>query len=109
MIKGDRFSARLEAPLATGELELAPAHATVYGVVSAVSSSGPPAARLQLELTGLQVAGRTLKIVTGTQQRLVESAGAAPVPAAAGQARIPSGELLEFRLLQPLEVEWRER
>ena len=103
--EGDRFSALLEMPLSAGEVTLAPARSTVYGVVTSASLTGPPGTRLQLELVELQIAGQPMAIVTGTQQRVEAPDAAAPANAAQpGDVRLVSGAVLEFRLLQPLEL-----
>jgi len=108
--EGDRFAALLESPIAVGDQVLAPARSKVYGVVAAASTTGPIANRLQLELTDLQIQGRRVEIVTGTHQPAAAEAGGPDAPADAApapprEARVASGTLLEFRLLQPLELQ----
>jgi hypothetical protein len=108
---GDRFSALLELPLSAGGVEIAPTHAKVYGVVSGARATGPVAGRIELELTQLLLGGQMATIVTGTH-RLVSSDPDGDLPAKASASggaparvdRITSGTLLEFRLLQPLEL-----
>jgi len=103
--EGDRFSALLEAPLVAGERPVAPARSIVYGVITAARHSGPASGRLQLELVELQIAGRPVAIVTGTQQRIEAPGTPAPASAATvGTAQLARGTLLEFRLLQPVEL-----
>lgn len=111
--EGDRFAALLESPITAGDLVVAPAQSKIYGVVTAASTTGPLVNRLQLELKELQIQGQRIAIVTGTQQPVAETAtgGDAPAdaaPSSAREARIASGTLLEFRLLQPLEMQVRE-
>jgi hypothetical protein len=104
---GDRFAARIETPIGAGERVVVPQHAVVYGVVSAASPTGPVTQQLRLELTDLQLSGRRIAIVTGPHARVAEAPAAdAPANAATDPVppRVPAGTLLEFRLLQPLEL-----
>lgn len=102
--QGDRFAARLDAAIVAGGVTLAPERSTVYGVVSEARTTGPVPNRLQLELTELQIRGQRVPIVTGTQQPVTEGSDAPADAAPPQNARIAGGTLLEFRLLQPLEV-----
>ena len=108
---GDRFAALLELPLSAGGVEIAPTQAKVYGVVTAARASGPLAQRIELELTELLLGGSMAPIVTGTHRVVTpDSEHEAPAKGswsggpAARADRIPSGTLLEFRLLQPLKL-----
>jgi len=101
---GDIFHGELE-------MELQAAGATIVAQSSAVSGRiaeihDGPAGGISLELTSLQVGEASQPIVTGSQQ-LVAAGGAAPAAPAPSQDRIPSGTLLEFRLLQPFDVPLR--
>jgi len=111
---GDRFAALLDAPIEVEGVRVVPQHTQLYGRVAEVQSGGPAGPALALELTELLVRGESLKILTGSQQI---AATAGPPAAAAGPAaqaaetgaggRIPGGSILEFRLLQPLELRRR--
>jgi len=104
--KGDRFSALLETPIAVEERPIVPAQTVVYGSITAASPTGPALQQLRLELEELQISGRPVAIVTGPHARIAE-APREGVPANAAEtatARVPAGALLEFRLLQPLEL-----
>jgi hypothetical protein len=105
--KGDRFAALLDGPIAAGEDAVVPDRAVAYGVISAASPTGPAMQQLRLELTELQIQGRRVEIVTGPHARIAEAPrNGAPANAAEGTtARVPAGALLEFRLLQPLELQ----
>jgi hypothetical protein len=109
--KGDRFSAALEVPLVAGGAAVVAAHSKAYGVITAAESAGPVQNRLVLELTEITVQGHLVKIVTGTHKILEPPAGGAPPakPAAGGSRpdRVRSGTILEFRLLQPIEITLR--
>ena len=107
--EGDRFSALLETPLVVGPHTVVPARSVVYGVVTAASLTGPPSTRLELELVELQLAGQPIAIVTGTQERLDAQAPPAAQAPTVGDAKVPSGSLLEFRLLQPVELNLQPR
>lgn len=93
------------------EMELQAAGATIVAQSSAVSGRiaeihDGPAGGISLELTALQVGEAAQLIVTGNQQA-VAAGGASPAAPALSQDRIPSGTLLEFRLLQPFDVPLR--
>ena len=114
--EGDRFAALLEADLVLGDVVIAPARSKVYGRIAEIRTTGPIAARLQLELTDLMIEGRMHTILTGNQQLLEPPAPAAePAPPANTAAasprkdRVPGGSRLEFRLLQPFELRVRTR
>ncbi len=107
--KGDRFSALLATPIAAEGHAVVPAQTVVYGTITQASPTGPLLQQLRLELEELQIQGRPVAIVTGPHSRLAEPPGD-DVPANAAEtstARVPAGALLEFRLLQPLELEVR--
>ena len=110
--EGDRFSGVLGSPLMADGVVVVPDGARVYGVVSEARSTGPVASRLKLELTEVMLGGLMIPIVSGTHQVLeMATMDGAELPAkATGTApsrpdRIPIGSLLEFRLLQPLELQ----
>jgi hypothetical protein len=64
------------------------------------------AQQLRLELEELQIQGRPVAIVTGPHARVAEpSHDGLPANAAeTARARIPAGALLQFLLLQPIEL-----
>ena len=104
--EGDRFAGLLEAGLAVDGVSVIPARTRVYGVVSSARTQGPIASRLKLELTELMLGGEMLSVVSGTHKLVAQSsANASPANATAARPdRIPAGTLLEFRLLQSVEL-----
>jgi len=106
---GDRFSATLEIGLAVDHAAIAPVGSKVYGQVAELRSTGPVASRLKLELNQLMLQGQLFDIVTGPHQ--VAQAEEEPGPASASTIPVrpgfAPGTLLEFRLLQPFEVQIR--
>ena len=63
--------------------------------------------RLKLELSEVMLGGAMLAVVSGTHKRVPPATDSAPANAATAAARpdrIPAGSLLEFRLLQALEL-----
>lgn len=105
--EGDRFAGLLETGLSAGGAMVIPARTRVYGVVSEARSQGPIASRLKLELTGLMLGGEMVELVSATHKVVTGSDASGP-PASAGGAsradRVPAGSLLEFRLLQAVEL-----
>jgi hypothetical protein len=102
-VAGDRFGGALETGLAAGETPLLPVGTRVYGRIAEVRSTGPVTSRLRLELDQIMFQGQLVPIVSGPQQ----IPAGAPGPAKASPPERPGfavGTLLEFRLLQPVEL-----
>jgi hypothetical protein len=100
--QGDRFAGLLETGLSANGVGVMPARTRVYGIVSEARTQGPIASRLKLELTGVMLGGEMLPLVSGTH-KVVEAPG--PAKAAPARAdRIPAGSVVEFRLLQSVEL-----
>ena len=101
---GDRFGGLLETDLRADGTVVIPARTRVYGVVSEARTQGPVASRLKLELTEVMLDGRMLPVVSGNHKLARLPGAAGPANAAPRADRIPAGSLLEFRLLQSLEL-----
>jgi hypothetical protein len=98
---GDRISGLLELELQQGGRSVVPSQSRVSGRISQIGS-GPGG--VSLELTELQIGAAMKPIVTGTQQQFAAAGG--DVPAAPDTTPgLPAGTLLEFRLLQPFDVQ----
>jgi hypothetical protein len=104
----DRFSGTLETGLANGDRSIVPPGSRVYGRIAELSATGPVATRMTLELDQLMFRGQLVSIVSGPQQ-----VPATDTPTPANAATIPerpgfaAGSLLEFRLLQPVDLQLR--
>jgi hypothetical protein len=104
-ILDDRFAGSLEVGLAAGDTPILPVGTRVYGRIADLRATGPVASRLQLELDQLMHRGQLVPIVSGPHQL-----ARADAPGPANAATIPerpefaAGTLLEFRLLQPLDL-----
>ena len=104
----DRFAGSLEIGLAAGDTPILPVGTKVYGRIAELRATGPVASRMQLELDQLMYRGRLVPIVSGMHQL---PAAEAPGPANAStipeRPEFPAGTLLEFRLLQPVDLPLR--
>lgn len=104
--KDDRFAASLETGLAAGEHPIVPVGTKVYGKIAELSATGPVASRIKLELDQLMFRGQLIEIVSGPQR---VPASDAPGPASAStipeRPGFSAGVLLEFRLLQPVDLQ----
>ena len=142
---GDRFQASLADPLLWNGIALVPQYALVHGQLTAAKESGTfkGKSELSLELTGIEVNGKTVPLVTGEYGVTGKSRGAstakrtiggaalgaiigaavdggqgAAIGAGAGagagaasevivggdQVKVPSETLLEFTLLEDVQV-----
>ena len=100
---GDDFTARLETGLGLEGRPIVPVGSVVQGRVAEVRAGGPTASALKLELTALLLEGQALPLVTGSQS-VAPPAAADPDAAAASHPGIQAGTLMEFRLLQPVDL-----
>jgi hypothetical protein len=104
----DRFAAVLETGLAAADTPILPVGTKVYGRIAELRATGPVASRMQLELDQLMYRGQLVPIVSGPHQ-----VPAADAPGPANASTIPerpefaAGSLLEFRLLQPVDLPLR--
>lgn len=105
---GDRFAGTLETGLAAGDTPIVPVGTRVYGKIAEHRATGPVASRLKLELDQLMFHGQLFEIVSGPHQVLASDdpvpANASTIPERLGFA---AGMLLEFRLLQPVDLQLR--
>ena len=87
---GDRFQASLEEPLTLEGSVVVPEDALVYGRLTQSKESGTFAGRskLRLELTGIQVNGKTVPVVTGEYEATGKSRGASTAKRTVGGAAL---------------------
>jgi hypothetical protein len=98
----DVFHASLESGLGLDGKVIVPTQTPVSGRVSEVQEGGGGGGPLKLELTQLLLQGHQIGLVTGSQS-VSPPASPAGDPAAA-PGGIQPGTLLEFRLLQPVDL-----
>lgn len=105
---GDRFAGSLETGLAAGDIPILPVGTRVYGRIAELGASGPVASRMQLELDQLMYRGQLVPIVSSAQQQPAsENPGPASAASIPERPEFPAGTLLEFRLLQPVDLPLR--
>jgi hypothetical protein len=104
-VADDRFGGTLETGLAAGETPIVPVGTRVYGRIAEVRANAPVASRLKLELDQLMFRGQLIQIVSGPHQiPVAETTGPAKGSTAPERPGFAAGSLLEFRLLQPVEL-----
>jgi hypothetical protein len=87
---GDRFQASLEEPLTLEGIVVVPRDATVYGRLTESKESGTFAgrSRLRLELTGIEVNGKIVSVVTGEYEATGKSRGTSTARRTVGGAAL---------------------
>jgi hypothetical protein len=107
----DRVQARLSQPIVVDNVPVLPRGSIVDGIVWDVrrSQKGEGLARLTVSFNTLVIGGRTYEIATTSLERVAPnskpSGGEQVGAAAAGEARLRSGERLTVRLARPVTIQ----